>query len=92
MLAGSISVKFVGLFVVLLVGIHTAFELWLLLQDCNNSVSTGTLKLFAYSNQRLLQIFQVVKHFLARALCLIGIPVVLYIVFFYVHLKVLNHS
>jgi dolichyl-phosphate-mannose-protein mannosyltransferase len=33
-----------------------------------------------------------VKHFLARAVCLIAIPVVLYVFFFYIHLKVLYKS
>ena len=32
------------------------------------------------------------KHFLARALCLIVIPVVLYVAIFYVHLRVLIFS
>ncbi|KAA0183734.1 hypothetical protein HAZT_HAZT003372 [Hyalella azteca] len=53
-LSGSVSVKFVGLFVVL------------------------------YS--------LVLKHFVARALCLILLPIVLYLVYFYIHLSVLNKT
>ena len=33
-----------------------------------------------------------IKHLLARALCLIVLPVVLYLAIFYVHLSVLNRS
>lgn len=38
MLSGSVSVKFVGLFVVLYVGLHTIKELWDLYGDLNNSL------------------------------------------------------
>lgn len=38
MLACTISVKFVGLFVVLLAGIHTANELWIILGDLQQPV------------------------------------------------------
>ncbi|XP_065371071.1 protein O-mannosyl-transferase 2 [Calliphora vicina] len=38
MLSCTISVKFVGLFVVLLVGIHTANELWLILGDLDKPI------------------------------------------------------
>lgn len=37
-LACTISVKFVGLFVVLLVGFHTAYELWRELGDLSNPI------------------------------------------------------
>lgn len=33
-----------------------------------------------------------VKHFMARAVCLIAIPAALYMGIFYIHLAVLNHS
>lgn len=33
-----------------------------------------------------------IKHFLARALCLIALPTILYVAIFYVHLSVLNRS
>lgn len=38
MLAGSISVKFVGLFVVLLCGFYTVADLWALLGDMSKPV------------------------------------------------------
>ncbi|XP_033344881.1 protein O-mannosyl-transferase 2 [Bombus vosnesenskii] len=73
-LACTISVKFVGLFVVLLVGLNTAFELWRELGDLTKSM------------------INVGKHLLARCICLIFIPILLYMLFFYIHLTVLNKS
>lgn len=73
-LSCSISVKFVGLFVVLLVGIHTLYNLWNILGDLN--ISMG----------------QVVQHFAARFLCLVILPTLLYVFFFYLHLKTLYKS
>ncbi|ALC48451.1 tw [Drosophila busckii] len=74
MLSCTISVKFVGLFVVLLVGLHTASELWLILGDLR---------------QPIVETF---KQIASRALTLILWPILLYIVFFYIHLRVLNRS
>ncbi|XP_042883958.1 protein O-mannosyl-transferase 2-like isoform X2 [Penaeus japonicus] len=74
MLSGSVSVKFVGLFVVLYVGLHTIKELWDLYGDLNNSL------------------LYVGKHFTARALGLIALPIVLYCVYFYIHLTILCKS
>ncbi|CAG9813205.1 unnamed protein product [Phaedon cochleariae] len=74
MLSCCISVKFVGLFVVLLVGLMTVADLWNILGDLSKPV-THTL-----------------KNILARGLCLIVLPMVLYIIFFYIHLRVLNRS
>ncbi|EZA52404.1 Protein O-mannosyl-transferase [Ooceraea biroi] len=73
-LACTIGVKFVGLFVVLLVGLHTAYELWRELGDLSKPIS------------------HVGKHLLARCICLILLPVLLYMLFFYIHLSVLNKS
>lgn len=42
MLACTISVKFVGLFVVLLVGLHTINDLWLVLGDLSKPVVRNT--------------------------------------------------
>ena len=64
----------VGLFVILLVGVHTISELWIILGDLSHTIK------------------HTVKHFLARALCLIAVPVVLYIAFFFIHLSVLYKS
>eukprot|EP00092_Neocalanus_flemingeri_P019544 GFUD01021174.1.p1 GENE.GFUD01021174.1~~GFUD01021174.1.p1 ORF type:complete len:722 (+),score=149.03 GFUD01021174.1:268-2433(+) len=74
MLAGAISVKFVGLFVVLYVGIFTIGQLWYILGDVS--------KPFLYT----------LKHFIARAICLIMVPIALYITFFYIHLTILSKS
>lgn len=74
MLSCTISVKFVGLFVVLLVGLHTASELWQILGDLEQPI-VETLKQIA-----------------CRALTLIVWPVLLYTLFFYIHLRVLNRS
>jgi len=64
MLAGAISVKFVGLFVVLYVGIFTIGQLWQILGDITQP--------FVYT----------LKHFIARAVCLIVVPIFLYVTFF----------
>ena len=63
--------KFVGLFVILLVGLNTIYQLWEVLGDLSKPIS--------YTAQ----------HFAARALCLIVLPIVMYISLFYVHLAVL---
>uniref|UniRef100_A0A0P4XP58 Protein O-mannosyl-transferase 2 n=1 Tax=Daphnia magna TaxID=35525 RepID=A0A0P4XP58_9CRUS len=71
-MAGSFSVKFVGLFLVFLVGMRAIYDLWIILGDMSHPVT------------------YTVKHFLARALCLIALPVALYVVIFYVHLRILH--
>ncbi|XP_066596933.1 protein O-mannosyl-transferase 2 isoform X3 [Prorops nasuta] len=73
-LACTMSVKFVGLFVVLLVGFFTIYELWRELGDLSKPIS------------------YVGKHLLARCFCLIILPILLYMTFFYIHLSVLNKS
>ena len=70
----TISIKFVGLFIVLYVGAFTAYDLWTMFGDISKSWDN-----FA-------------KHFLARAACLICLPVVLYILLFYLHLSILAYS
>uniref|UniRef100_A0A8C5G3H0 Protein O-mannosyl-transferase 2 n=1 Tax=Gouania willdenowi TaxID=441366 RepID=A0A8C5G3H0_GOUWI len=73
-LAGALGVKFVGLFVILLVGLNTAADLWRILGDLSLSlVDFG-------------------KHFLARVLGLILLPLFLYVTIFTVHFAVLNKS
>lgn len=74
MLSCTISVKFVGLFVVLLVGLHTASELWFILGDLDQPI------------------METLKQIVCRALTLILWPVLLYTLFFYIHLRVLNRS
>ncbi|NXT51579.1 POMT2 transferase, partial [Pluvianellus socialis] len=73
-LAGAMGVKFVGLFVVLLVGLNTIYDLWDLLGNLSLS-----LVMFG-------------KHLLARVLCLILLPLALYMAMFAVHFTVLNKS
>ncbi|KAH8028700.1 hypothetical protein HPB51_018124 [Rhipicephalus microplus] len=73
-LSCAISVKFVGLFVILLVGFYTAYDLWELLGDLEKPLVL------------------VGKHFVSRALCLILLPMCLYMLYFYVHLHVLYKS
>lgn len=74
MLSCTISVKFVGLFVVLLVGLHTATDLWTVLGDLTKPVLFTLKQLFC------------------RAIALIIWPAFLYMLFFYIHLTVLNRS
>ncbi|KAF4516843.1 hypothetical protein B566_EDAN006238 [Ephemera danica] len=74
MLACAMSVKFVGVFVVLLVGAHTATELWEILGDLSKPLK------------------YTLQHFMARVICLIIVPAILYMTFFYIHLQVLNKS
>ncbi|XP_033634905.1 protein O-mannosyl-transferase 2-like isoform X1 [Asterias rubens] len=73
-LACAFSVKFVGLFVILLAGVMTMKDLWRLLGDLSLSKTT----LF--------------YHLLSRASCLIFLPMLIYLIGFAVHLKVLNQS
>merc|ERR1719220_244633 len=73
-LSGAIAVKFVGLFVILYVGIFTIGQLWEVLGDTSKDF------------------FHFLKHFTARALCLILVPIALYMSIFYIHLTVLSKS
>ncbi|XP_020036549.1 protein O-mannosyl-transferase 2 [Castor canadensis] len=73
-LAGALGVKFVGLFIILQVGLNTISDLWHLFGDLSLSLVT------------------VGKHLTARILCLIVLPLVLYMAIFAVHITVLNKS
>ncbi|GFV94036.1 protein O-mannosyl-transferase 2 [Trichonephila clavipes] len=73
-IAFSVSVKFVGIFVVALIGLYTLKDLWDILGNLN------------------IPMVQVMKHFTARIFCLILLPVVLYVIVFYIHLKILYKS
>ncbi|XP_025105908.1 protein O-mannosyl-transferase 2-like isoform X2 [Pomacea canaliculata] len=73
-LAGAMGVKFVGLFVVLLVGVLTARDLNMLLSDLTLAMN------------------HLIKHLIARIICLITVPFICYLLFFHIHFKVLNHS
>ncbi|XP_063231112.1 protein O-mannosyl-transferase 2 [Bacillus rossius redtenbacheri] len=74
MLACAVSVKFVGLFVIILVGIRTLAELWCILGDLSRPL------------------VYVIHHFIARILCLVILPILLYMFFFFIHLQVLSKS
>ena len=73
-LAGTISVKFVGLFIVLYVGAFTAFDLWGRLGDISKCYK------------------DFVKHFVARAACLILLPFTVYVLIFGLHTSVLTKT
>ncbi|KJE91845.1 protein-O-mannosyltransferase 2 [Capsaspora owczarzaki ATCC 30864] len=73
-IACAFSVKWVGLFIILFVGLTTAKDLWDLLGDLS---LTKTI---------------LGKHLLARAVCLIVIPAIIYSFFFAIHFAVLTNS
>nr|XP_003408838.2 protein O-mannosyl-transferase 2 isoform X1 [Loxodonta africana] len=73
-LAGALGVKFVGLFIILQVGLNTISDLWHLFGDLSLSLVTMG------------------KHLIARILCLIVLPLALYMAIFAVHFIVLNKS
>lgn len=52
MLACTISVKFVGLFVVLLVGLHTINDLWIELGDLSKPVVRTEYRIYVYHFHR----------------------------------------
>ena len=74
MLCCAISVKFVGLFVVLLAGIFTVRQLWDIMGDVSRPLTYA------------------LKHFMARVLCLIAMPIAVYLTIWYIHLAVLSKS
>ncbi|XP_017470820.1 PREDICTED: protein O-mannosyl-transferase 2-like [Rhagoletis zephyria] len=74
MLACTTSTKFVGLFVVMLVGFHTMHELWVIFGDLKKSIT------------------ETIKQIICRAITLVLWPILLYMLFFYIHLTVLNRS
>ena len=73
-LVSTFSVKFVGLFVILYVGLNTAQDLWTILGQTSRKKS------------------DVGRHLVARVVCLIIVPICLYIGYFYIHFLVLSKS
>lgn len=73
-ITGATSVKFVGLFVVALVGLRAIYDLWDIMGDTS------------------MNIMYTIKHFAARILCLIVVPIVTYGAIFWIHLSQLDHS
>ena len=74
MLVSTISVKFVGLFVIVYVGVNTIYDLWNIVGDIANSWT------------------MIIQHFAARVLCLIIIPIILYLTFFLIHFQILSKT
>jgi len=74
----TLGVKLVGLLLVALIGISTLYDLWRLL-DINRKPNPIKMDYFW-------------KHFYARALCLIVIPISLYLSFFAIHFHILKYS
>ncbi|KAJ3075102.1 Protein O-mannosyltransferase 2 [Podochytrium sp. JEL0797] len=74
-----ISIKWVGLFVVLLIGLHTLNDLLSLLHPSQWSHHRLTPNLY-------------LKHWLARILLLILLPLSIYLLAFRIHFAVLTHS
>ncbi|KAI8896495.1 Dolichyl-phosphate-mannose-protein mannosyltransferase-domain-containing protein [Globomyces pollinis-pini] len=70
----TVSVKWVGLFTITMIGVATIQQLWTIVTD--NSIP---LKVFY-------------KHFMARAVTLIVVPVLIYAFFFKIHFAILNKS
>lgn len=68
------SVKWVGLFVTLVVGVYTIIDLWL-----------QTWKVF----KKKLDIIDYIASWISRILCLIILPSVLYLIFFKIHFELL---
>ncbi|TPX33342.1 dolichyl-phosphate-mannose---protein mannosyltransferase [Synchytrium microbalum] len=69
-----LSVKWVGLFAIALVGLHTIEDLWEMLGDLKMPWRTY------------------LKHWIARILCLIMIPVAVYMTCFLLHFAILTRS
>lgn len=84
-LGATVSVKWVGLFTIAWVGSLTLLQLWVLLGDTRTvttvSVLLNSILTFAYIPLQRVWF----KHFLARAFCLIVIPVVFYMSLFAIH-------
>ncbi|KIJ44250.1 glycosyltransferase family 39 protein [Sphaerobolus stellatus SS14] len=68
------SVKWVGLFVTLLVGAYTIEDLWEKFGDLRMPIRTY------------------INHWIARGICLIVVPAIVYMASFKIHFLILNHS
>ncbi|KAI9209712.1 Dolichyl-phosphate-mannose-protein mannosyltransferase-domain-containing protein [Polychytrium aggregatum] len=69
-----VSVKWVGLFAIALIGLHTVDDLWDMWGD------------------RKLPLTKYAKHWAARIVFLIVVPISIYIFSFWLHFTILNHS
>lgn len=97
-LAGALGVKFVGLFVILLVGLNTVWDLWRLLGDLSLSLVISIYLMALTANNVCEPKFDcifwlqvdIAKHLLARVVGLILLPLLLYITIFAIHFVVLK--
>lgn len=87
------SVKWIGLFVTALVGAHTADELWekfgdlrmpLVSHSLNQSISFRPQP-FSHLSILIVKQRTYLKHWAARIICLIILPVIVYMSFFKIH-------
>lgn len=79
----AMSSKWVGLFIVLSVGLHTIWHLWVLLGDLTLSIVVSYM-IYSDADQ---QQKQLLVHFLARVFGLILVPLLVYLFWFYVHFR-----
>lgn len=87
-----------GLFVTLLVGLNTLWDLWRFLGDLSLSLVNQNIVVIVLFPGSVEQCFdcisclqaEVTKHFLARVVGLIVLPLLLYVTIFAVHFIVLN--
>ncbi|KAJ3329484.1 hypothetical protein HDU76_007829 [Blyttiomyces sp. JEL0837] len=89
------SVKWVGLFVIALVGLSTIHNLWIILGDLRVSsvISHFIFQTHEYITNEIAGRQKTFgKHFLARAVCLIFVPFVIYAFLFQVHFWVLPNA
>lgn len=91
-LACTISVKFVGLFVVLLVGLHTIYEIWCILGDLEKPIVRKAICFFCQNKFHYFFQKETLNQIGCRSVALIIWPIFLYLTFFYIHLNILNHS
>jgi dolichyl-phosphate-mannose-protein mannosyltransferase len=69
------SVKWTGLFCIVLVGLFTIHELWMMM-----------------GQPRQVGLWQFMAHIVARGVCLLGVPLVVYLFWFHMHFLVLSNS
>ncbi|ORX48846.1 glycosyltransferase family 39 protein, partial [Hesseltinella vesiculosa] len=89
-LACTISVKMVGTFVIVTIGMAVAIDLWELL-DYNYGLPMVRTLFFFFLSLKPWQI-QVVVHLLARIMTLIVLPSIIYLSFFALHFRLLPAS
>jgi dolichyl-phosphate-mannose--protein O-mannosyl transferase len=76
-LSCAISTKYVGFFAFITIGTAVTIDLW---------------GLFSIESHRAVSMLEFMKHFTARAVALVVIPFMLYLLWFYIHFAILIHS